>query len=69
LEGKPIPAENNPRRVFNRLFRGDQAALESARDQLKRRIKLVDAVLENARSFNRRLGKSDREKLDQFSRR
>ena len=66
LEGKPIPAENNPRRVFDRLFRGDQASLKAQRDGLKRRIKLVDAVLENARSLNQRLGKSDREKMDQY---
>lgn len=66
LEGKPIPAENNPRRVFDRLFRGDRASLESERDQLKRRIRLVDAVLENARSLNQRLGKSDRNRMDQY---
>ena len=29
LEGRPIPAENNPRRVFDRLFRGDRASLHS----------------------------------------
>lgn len=66
LEGKPIPAENNPRRVFDRLFRGDRSSLESERAQLQRRIKLVDAVLENARALNKRLGKSDREKMDQY---
>ena len=66
LDGRPIPAENNPRRVFNRLFRGDRASLESERDKLKRRIKLVDAVAESARSFNRQLGKSDRERMDQY---
>ncbi len=66
LEGKPIPAENNPRRIFNRLFRGDKASLESERDKLKKRIKLVDAVLENARSFNKQLGRSDRQKMDQY---
>jgi hypothetical protein len=66
LQGKPIPAENNPRRIFNRLFREDRASLESQRDSLNRRIKLVDAVLENARSLNRRLGRSDREKMDQY---
>ena len=65
-EGKPIPAENNPRRVFDRLFRGDQASLESQRKELKKRIKLVDAVLENARQLNQRLGQSDREKMDQY---
>lgn len=66
LAGKPIPAENNPRRVFDRLFRGDRSSLESERDKLKRRIKLVDAVLENARSLNKTLGRSDREKVDQY---
>ena len=66
LEGKPIPAENNPRRIFDRLFRTDRASLETQRDELKRRIKLVDAVLESARTLNNKLGKSDREKMDQY---
>ena len=66
LDGKPIPAENNPRRVFDRLFRSDRDSLESKRDTLNQRIKIVDAVLENARSFNRQLGRSDREKMDQY---
>lgn len=66
LEGKPIPAESSPRRVFDRLFRGDRESLEAQRRQLRRRIKLVDAVRENARSFNRKLGRSDREKMDQY---
>jgi hypothetical protein len=66
LQGRPIPAENSPRRVFDRLFRVDLAGLESERNQLRARIKLVDAVLENANSFNKRLGKSDREKMDQY---
>ncbi len=66
LEGKPIPAENNPRRVFDRLFRGDRSSLASQREQLQRRIKLVDAVLENAKSLNKQLGQSDREKMDQY---
>ena len=66
LEGKPIPAENNPRRIFNRLFRGNPNSLKNERDQLRHRVKLVDAVLENARDFNRKLGRSDREKMDQY---
>lgn len=66
LEGKPIPAENNPRRVFDRLFRGDQSSLVQQRDQLKKRLRLVDAVADSARSLNRQLGQSDREKLDQY---
>lgn len=66
VEGKPIPAENNPRRVFDRLFRGDKASLQSQREQLRRRTRLVDAVLESAKSLNRQLGKSDREKMEQY---
>ncbi|MBM4004304.1 MAG: DUF1552 domain-containing protein [Planctomycetes bacterium] len=66
LEGKPIPAENNPRRVFDRLFRADTASLVQQREQLKRRMRLVDAVVDNARSLQQQLGKSDREKLDQY---
>ena len=66
LEGRPIPAENNPRRVFNRLFRGDRESLKSERELLKRRIKLVDAVSENAKALHQQLGKSDRERMDQY---
>ena len=34
--------------------------------QLKRRIKLVDAVAESAKSLHQQLGKSDRERMDQY---
>ena len=66
LEGRPIPAENSPRRVFDRLFRGDRSSLQSEREALKRRIKLVDAVVESAKSLNQSLGKSDRERMEQY---
>jgi len=66
LEGKPIPAENNPRRVFDRLFRGDTSSLETQRHELQKRIKLVDAVRESAKSLNKHLGKSDHERMEQY---
>jgi hypothetical protein len=66
LEGRPIPAENSPRRVFDRLFKGDRTSMSAERDHLKQRIKLVDAVAQNAKSLNQQLGKSDREKMDQY---
>ena len=66
LEGRPIPAENNPRRIFDRLFRGDRTDLVSEREKLQRRIKLVDAVVDSAKSLDRQLGKSDRERMDQY---
>lgn len=66
LEGRPIPAENSPRRIFDRLFRGDRTSLKSEHEKLQGRIKLVDAVVESARSLDRQLGKSDRERMDQY---
>ncbi len=66
LEGKPIPAENNPRRIFNRLFRADRASLKAEHEKLAQRIKLVDAIVESARSLDRQLGKSDRDRMDQY---
>ena len=65
-EGKPIPAENNPRRVFDRLFRTSSDSLQKQRSEMQRRIRVVDAVLENSKSLSRQLGNSDRAKLDQY---
>jgi hypothetical protein len=66
LDGKPIPAENNPRRIFDRLFRGDRSSLQEEHAKLQRRIKLVDAVAASARSLDSKLGATDREKMDQY---
>lgn len=66
LEGKPIPAENNPRRVFNRLFRGDRMSAQAEKERLQHRIKLVDAVVDSAKSLDQKLGKSDRARMDQY---
>ncbi len=66
LEGRPIPAENSPRHIFDRLFKGDRSSLKSEHEKLQRRIKLVDAVADSARSLDKQLGKSDRERMDQY---
>lgn len=66
MQGRPIPAENSPRRVFDRLFRVDQNSLQAQREKLRAKIKLVDAVLENSRKFNQQLGVADRRKMDQY---
>ncbi len=65
-QGRPVPAENSPRRVFDRLFRVDSASQSSQRSTLRSRIKLVDSVLEHANSFQKTLGSSDRDKLNQY---
>ncbi|HEY1191745.1 MAG TPA: DUF1552 domain-containing protein [Gemmata sp.] len=66
LEGRPIPAENNPRRAFNRLFRGDRESMRAERAKLQKQIKLVDAVAASAKTLDQQLGKSDRERMDQY---
>ena len=66
VEGKPIPAENNPRRVFDRLFRGDDGSTQTRRTELAHRMRLVDAVLEGTKALNRQLGRSDRDKMEQY---
>jgi hypothetical protein len=66
LEGRPIPAENNPRRVFDRLFRADRSNLKAEHEKLQRRVKLLDAVAQSARSLDEKLGKTDRERMDQY---
>jgi len=66
IEGRPIPAENSPRRVFERLFRADASTAAGQRDALGRQLSLVDAVLENAKAFSRRLGQTDRETMQQY---
>ncbi len=66
LDGRPIPAENSPRRVFDRMFRGDRSSLQSEHEKLQRRIKLVDAVAKSAQTLDQQLGKSDRERMDQY---
>jgi hypothetical protein len=66
LDGRPIPAESNPRRIFDRLFRGDSASSGEEHSNVERRVKLVDAVAANARALDQQLGKSDRARMDQY---
>jgi len=66
LEGRAVPAENKPRRVFERLFSADRASLKTEHERLQRRIKLVDAVAESARALDKKLGRTDRERMEQY---
>jgi len=65
--GTPLPAENSPRRYFERLFVPDQAADRQA--TLKRyaeKKSILDSVLYEANSLHRKLGKSDQHKMDEY---
>jgi hypothetical protein len=61
----PLPTEVNPKAVFDRLFGDGQTDPETvARNEI--RVSVLDAVLEDARSLNRRLGGNDQRKLEQY---
>ena len=65
--GTPLPAENSPRRLFERLFVKDSAADRAATlTRYAERRSILDAVLGEAKALNRRLGMVDRRKLEEY---
>ncbi len=65
--GTPVPAEDSPQRVFERLFVPDTAADRAAtlqRYALQKSI--MDSVQDEAKQLGSRVGKADREKLGQY---
>jgi len=65
--GVMIPAESRPSKVFAKLF------LDGTPDEVKRQMRklregrsIMDTVREEAKSFERRVGSADREKLDEY---
>jgi len=63
----PLPYENNPRRVFERLF-GDGDTTDPAVRAVRARQdrSLLDFVVDDARRLHVRLGASDRRKLNDY---
>jgi Protein of unknown function (DUF1552) len=65
-DGVPLPAEDNPRTVFNRLFGVEQGGVDVQRRRLNRRHSVLDLVLGQAKSLRKNLGGDDRTKLDEY---
>lgn len=65
--GTPIPAECNPRRVFQRLFQNDDTTSRQRKLQnIEEDLSILDSVLQDASSLTRKLGRNDRRKLDEY---
>lgn len=66
-QGRQIPAESTPKRIFERLFEppasGDREAREKSLASSRRR---VDFLLEDSRSLRNKLGRPDQQRLDEF---
>ena len=67
LNGTPLPSENSPQRLFERLFVADSVG---DRDAIKKRYNerrsILDDVAGEAATLNRKLGTNDRRKLDEY---
>jgi hypothetical protein len=63
----PITPENRPEVLFEKLF-GEETpeTLAEAKKALAQRGSLLDSIREKAASLQRRVGKADRERLDQY---
>jgi hypothetical protein len=65
--GVQIPGEDSPSQLFRRLFvQGSKQEVEAQVAKLRSGRSILDSVGERARQLGRRVGPSDREKLDQF---
>ena len=65
--GTPIPAENRPHILFDQLFRPETADTLAQREaEFARRASVLDSVRAEAKALNERLGKVDRDKLDEY---
>ena len=65
-DGVPLPAEDNPKAVFNRLFGEETGGIAAQRARLTKRRSVLDAVFDDAKSLRLDLGKDDRTKLDEY---
>lgn len=65
--GTPLPAENSPQRLFERLFVPDGS--DSRKETLRRyaeKKSILDSISADARALEQKLGKSDKDKLEEY---
>jgi hypothetical protein len=65
-DGISIPAERNTRTIFNSLFGVEKDSKETQLRRLTRRGSILDAVMNDARRVNEKLGSEDRSKLEEY---
>lgn len=67
-ESSPLAKENDPSAVFDRLFGNGDSANEGKNRaaRIERRKSVLDFVLDDAKSLQKRLGTADKRKLDEY---
>ncbi len=64
----PLPVENNPRAIFERMFGdGDSTDAAARMEQFKRQRSLLDYVNGNLKRLNASLGAPDRAKMNEYT--
>lgn len=66
-QGVPLAAENDPKILFDRLFRPDNPEQKKQqKHEFRQRGSVLDLVRDDAQQMQRALGKTDREQLEQY---
>jgi len=66
--GVLIPCEDSAAAVYQKLFlQGSPAEIEEQMRKLKLGESIMDSLADQSKSLNRKLGKNDRERLDQYT--
>ncbi|RBP43635.1 uncharacterized protein DUF1552 [Roseimicrobium gellanilyticum] len=66
VSGKPIGGQKGPLEAYHRLFSRDNTPIEQKKAMLAQKRSVLDAVLENANTLKRGLGKNDNAKLEEY---
>ncbi len=64
--GRPIPAINQPRLIFNRLFGVDDRSAVTLRQELNNSRSMLDLVLDHSKSIRGKFSNQDRVKFDEY---
>ncbi len=64
--GKPIAGLDSPVKVFHRLFSTDKTPLAQRVEELNKKRSVLDSVLVNAKSMQKKLSTHDTKKLDEY---
>lgn len=67
LNGTPLPAENSPRRLFERLFVPEtEADRQAAHQRYAERRSILDQLIRESQQLSQKLGAADRRKLEEY---
>ncbi len=65
-QGKPVAGLNTPVAAYHRLFSNDDTPVEMQQARLAEQRSVLDTVMSDAKSVQRKISKSDNEKLDEY---